>query len=72
MLEHLGALPTSARTTYSVKPTGRYRRPQIHEEVVALKGIEAPLRQIAIRNIGRDEPTLLITNDLATAAKDWA
>ena len=35
-----------------------------------LKGIEAPLRQIAIRNIGHDQPTLLITNDLTTPAKD--
>ena len=26
------------------------------------------VRQIAIKNIGRDEPTLLITNDLATPA----
>jgi transposase len=70
VLEALAALPDSAWTTHTVKRSGRYRRPQIHEEIVRLKGIEAPLRQIAIRNIGRDEPTLLITNDLTTAAKD--
>ncbi|MGH8914539.1 MAG: hypothetical protein ACRDZM_08510, partial [Acidimicrobiia bacterium] len=70
VLEHLAALASSEWTTYRVKRTGRYRRPQIHEEVVHLKGIEAPLRQIAIRNIGRVEPTLLITNDVTTAAKD--
>lgn len=28
------------------------------------------MRQIAVRNIGRDEPTLLITNDNTTKAKD--
>jgi hypothetical protein len=28
------------------------------------------VRQIAVRNIGRDEPTLLITNDATTRAKD--
>jgi hypothetical protein len=70
VLEALAALPDAAWTTHTVKRSGRYRRPQIHEEIVRLKGIENPLRQIAIRNIGRDEPTLLITNDLATAAKD--
>jgi hypothetical protein len=34
------------------------------------KASAIPLRQIAIRNIGRDEPTLLITNDLTAPAKD--
>ncbi|MBI1843636.1 MAG: hypothetical protein HYR89_03360 [Actinobacteria bacterium] len=70
VLETLAALPASAWTTYNVKRAGRYRRPQIHEQIVHLKGIDHPLRQIAIRNIGHDQPTLLITNDLVTAAKD--
>ncbi|MGI0156041.1 MAG: hypothetical protein ACREDE_07935, partial [Thermoplasmata archaeon] len=71
VLETLAALPASAWTTHTIRRSGRYRRPQIHEEVVHLKGVEHPLRQIAIRNIGHEEPTLLITNDLAaTPAKD--
>jgi hypothetical protein len=70
VLEALDALPPSAWTTYNVKRSGRYRHPQIHEQVVRLKGISHPLRQVAIRNIGHDQPTLLITNDLSTPAKD--
>jgi hypothetical protein len=70
VLEALAALPPSAWTTYNLKRAGRYRHPQIHEQVVHLKGIEIPLRQIAIRNIGHQHPTLLIANDLTTAAKD--
>ena len=70
VLQRLAALPASAWKTHAVRRAGRYRRPQIHEEVVHLKGIERPLRQIAIRNIGHDQPTLLITNDHGTAAKD--
>jgi hypothetical protein len=70
VLEALAALPASAWATYAVKRSGRYRHPQIHEEVVNLKSISHPLRQIAIRNIGHDQPTLLITNDLTAAAKD--
>lgn len=70
VLEHLAALPASAWTTHTVKRAGRYRHPQIHEEIVHLKGINHPLRQIAVRNIGREEPTLLITNDLTSPAKD--
>jgi transposase len=70
VLEALAALPASAWRTHNVKRAGRYRHPQIHEEIVPLKGIDHPLRQIAIRNIGHDQPTLLITNDLTTPAKD--
>ena len=37
---------------------------------MAIKGISNKVRQIAVRNIGRDEPTLLLTNALTTPAKD--
>jgi hypothetical protein len=70
VLEQLAALPDSAWTTAKIERAGRYRRPQLYEEIVHLKGIGVPLRQIAVRNIGREEPTLLITNDLTTPAKD--
>jgi hypothetical protein len=70
VLADLAALPASAWTTHNLRRAGRYRHPQVHEQVIRLKGIEAPLRQIAVRNIGHDQPTLLITNDLTTPAKD--
>ena len=70
VLGALAELPASAWTTCHLKRAGRYRHPQIREEIVHLKGIGQPLRQIAVRNIGHDQPTLLITNDLTTAAKD--
>jgi hypothetical protein len=34
------------------------------------RAVSAKVRQIAVKDIGRDEPTLLITHDLATPAKD--
>jgi hypothetical protein len=70
ILEALAALPASAWTTYRLTRSGRYRHPQIHEEVIALKDVAIPLRQLAVRNIGHDQPTLLITNDLTSPAKD--
>jgi hypothetical protein len=70
VLEALAALPASAWTNYTIKRSGRYRHPHIHEQIVHLKGVSRPLRQIAIRNIGHDQPTLLITNDPTTPAKD--
>ena len=68
VLDALAALPETAWKTHNLKRPGRYRRPQIHEEIITLKGVGVALRQIAIRNIGHDQPTLLLTNDMATAA----
>jgi transposase len=70
VLAELAALPAAAWKTYRIDRAGRYRHPQIHEAIIAIKGIGAPVRQIAVRNIGRDQPTLLITNDTAAPAKD--
>jgi hypothetical protein len=69
-LERLAALPVAAWTAYHLRRAGRYRHPQIHEEMIELKGLGQFLRQIAIRNIGHDQPTLLVTNDLPTPVKD--
>jgi hypothetical protein len=69
-LSRLAALPASAWKTATIARAGRYRRPRLHEDMVKLTGISARVRQIAVRNIGRDEPTLLITHDLATPARD--
>jgi hypothetical protein len=70
ILDQLSALPTTAWTTYRIDRAGHYRHPQMHEELLTIKGISNRVRQIAVRNIGRDEPTLLITNALTTPAKD--
>ncbi len=69
-LGRLAALPAAAWKTVTIARTGRYRRPRLHEDMVNLTGVSSRVRQIAITNIGRDEPTLLITHDLATPARD--
>jgi hypothetical protein len=69
-LARLAALPASAWKTVTIARSGRYRRPRLHEDMIKLKDVSAKVRQIAIKNIGRAEPTLLITHDLATPAKD--
>ena len=69
-LDRLAALPASAWKTATIARTGRYRRPRLHEDMVKIRDVSAKVRQIAVKDIGRDEPTLLITQDLATPAKD--
>jgi transposase len=69
-LERLAALPGSAWKTVTISRSGRYRRPRLHEDMIKIKDLSARARQIAVTGIGRDEPTLVITNDLVAPARD--
>ena len=69
-LARLDALPASAWKPAVIARSGRYRKPRLHEDLIKLPGISSQVRQIAIKNIGRDEPTLLITSDLTTPGKN--
>ena len=69
-LARLEALPATAWKTAVIARSGRYRRPRLHEDMIKLTGISGQVRQIAVKNIGREEPTLIITNDLTTPGKN--
>jgi hypothetical protein len=69
LMAGLAQLPEEAWKTVRIERRGRYRAPQIHDELIQIKGIDGPVRQLAVRNIGREQPTLLITNDLTATTK---
>jgi hypothetical protein len=69
LIADLNATPDNEWKTVRIQRTGRYRSPQIHDELVTIKGIADRVRQLGVRNIGREQPTLLITNDLTTTTK---
>jgi hypothetical protein len=69
LMAGLAQLPDSEWKTVRVERSGRYRAPQIHDQLIQIKGISDKVRQLAIRNIGREQPTLLITNDLTATIK---
>ena len=63
-LRQLEALPKAQWKT--MKLTGvsrRYQRPSYVETTVTPRPIANPLRQIAVRGLGHEEPTLFLTND---------
>lgn len=67
LLQEIATLPRSAWRTIELDvPTRKYKTPRIHEHTVALAG--ETFRQIFIRDLGHDEPTLLLTNDRRTSA----
>jgi transposase len=69
LMTELTKLPASEWKTVRVARSGRYRQPEIHDQLIKIKDIDQPVRQLAVRNIGRDQPTLLITNDIERTTK---
>lgn len=59
----LEALPDEEWSTITLERRGPYSRPQVHEDIVTVRGCPKPLRQIAVRGLGHDHPTLVLTNN---------
>ena len=68
VIDRLESLPDDAWTTITLDRKGRHRKPQIHEDTVTVRGCPTPLRQIAVRGLGHDHPTLILTNDVDAPA----
>lgn len=69
LLEELQQLPLSAWRKIELENIARtYKTPRIYDQEITLKGYSKPIRQIAIRDLGHEEPTLLLTNYLSTSA----
>ena len=65
----LEALPDSAWTQITLERRGPYAKPEVHEQDVTVRGCRTPLRQIAVRGLGHEHPTLILTNDRTSTAK---
>jgi len=65
MLRAIHQMPSSAWRRIELKNVARiYRNPRVLDQTIALDGYEGPLRQITITELGHEEPTILITNQL--------
>ena len=65
----LEALPDSAWTQITLDRRGAYAKPEVHEQDVTVRGCPVALRQIAVRGLGHDHPTLILTNDRDSSPK---
>jgi hypothetical protein len=69
MLEGIRARPASAWKRIELKGVERkFRTPRIIDERIGLDAYEGQLRQITIIDLGHEEPTLLLTNQLRRSA----
>src|SRR4029453_1082198 len=69
MLATIRQLPASAWRRVDLQNVARaYRRPRVLDEKVHLKDYDGPIRQLTVADLGHEEPTLLLTNQMRRAA----
>ena len=69
ILREVANTPRSAwRTVHLDVPHRMYQNPKVVDQQVRLRDYEGPIRQILITDLGHEEPTVLLTNDLRTTA----
>lgn len=69
MLQEIHTWPPSAWTRIQLEGLSRvYRTPRIFDQKITLSGYEGPIRQITITDLGHEEPTFLLTNQLKRSA----
>jgi len=69
LLHNLETLPASAWKRMTLAGVSRrYRTVYYTESSVSLRSLRWPLRQVAVRGLGHEQPTLFLTNDSETKA----
>jgi hypothetical protein len=69
LLEEVARTPPSAWRRVELESVSRaYRTPRVLDRRIALKGYDGPLRQLTIADLGHEQPTLLLTNQLTRSA----
>jgi hypothetical protein len=70
LLAACATLPRSAwRTVELDVPHRKFKTPRVVDQRVELSDYKGPLRQLLIRDLGHDQPTILLTNDRTSSLK---
>jgi hypothetical protein len=65
MLGDIWSRPTSAWQRITLPAlTRQYRTPKVLDERICLKGYQGEIRQVTVIELGHEEPTILLTNNL--------
>lgn len=68
LLQQIYATPPSAWRRIQLESVGRiYKTPRLLDRRITLPRYQGPIRQLSIMDLGHEEPTLLITNQLQRA-----
>jgi hypothetical protein len=70
MLQEVRARPDSAWRQIHLEGVSRiYRDPRVIDQQIQLSGYEGPIRQIMVADLGHEEPTFLLSNQLRRSAR---
>ena len=70
MLQEVWALPRSAWRQIRLEGISRiYRNPRILDQRIALKDYPGTIRQMIVADLGHEEPTFLLTNQMSRSAR---
>jgi transposase len=69
LLEEIAGTPISAWQRVTLESVSRaYKTPRVLDREIQLKGYSGPLRQLTVTDLGHEQPTLLLTNQLKRSA----
>jgi len=63
LLHQINTLGGSDFTTVTLNRPGRFNRPRVHQSRARLTSYPGTVRQLTVTGLGRDTPTVIITND---------
>jgi transposase len=63
LVQQINALTSRDFTTVTLDRPGRFSRPKVHESTAELTSYPGTVRQLVVTGLGRDAPTVIITND---------
>jgi hypothetical protein len=69
LLRHITALDPTTWRTVTLDRDGDYRKPHVVDEDVTLSAYPSTIRQLVVRGLGHDAPTVIITNDRRSSPK---
>ena len=69
LIRHIDQLDPKAWKTVRLDRDGNYKKPQVVDETVRLSNYPHPIRQLVVRGLGRESPTVLITNHSSATPK---
>jgi CheY-like chemotaxis protein len=69
LLRQINTLRPADYKMITLDRSGAYNRPRVHESTVQLSNYPATLRQFIVTGLGREAPTVIITNDTTSSAK---
>ena len=73
LVREIDETPLSAWRRIELKGVSRqYKTPRILDRRVTLADYEGPVRQVVVADLGHEEPTILLTNQLTRPATRWS